>query len=345
MSPAIVTLDFEPDKEYRLSFNTFGASVITTYLKGDLAPYAELIDPAQGGTPRGFEVILRIPADITPPGPRQLLVGAIEAAPEGSTVGARAAYQSPVNLFVPYPGIYLETRFYAPTVNVDEPVNFTVIILNRGRDTVKRLMTNILVIDDVTNETVAILDSMPTTLNGSEEKAIRLGWETVGHKPGPYRAEAVISYDGQTLKQSETFRVGTQYLRISNFTREVTAGTINPFDILVQSEWNSPFAEVYGEVTLNGSTFKTPSIDVQPWTQSTMSGYWDATHVLPGVYDAEVVVHYGSTFSRLTGPVTVVDRTVIETPSSIGFAGRVVFAFVLFAAAILFLFLRRRAKK
>ncbi len=343
ISPAKVELEFEPGKEYNLGFSTIGAEIITTYLKGDLAPYAELVDAAQGTGPRGFDVILRIPADIEPPGQRMLLVGAIEEPPVGSTVAARAAIQAPVYLFVPYPGVYLETRFFAPTVNVDEPVNFTVVVTNRGRDATT-ILTTIVVIDENTNKTVALLDAPPTTIGGSEEKNVLLGWDTRGQKAGPYRAELSISYDGQLLKRSETFRIGTQYIKIVDFTREASVGVINPFEVFVQSEWNTPFKDIYVEVNINGTTFKTPSIDLAPWTSNTLTGYWDATQLSAGTYPANVVVHYGDTFSTLSGPVALVERTVIEAPSAFGLTSRITFAVILVVLAFFLITIRRKKR-
>ncbi|MBI4150511.1 hypothetical protein HY492_00115 [Candidatus Woesearchaeota archaeon] len=343
ISPAKVELTFEPNKEYRLSFSTSGAETITTYLKGDLAPYAELQDAAQGTGPRGFDVVLRIPEDISPPGQRILLVGAIENPPEGSTVAARAAIQAPVSLFVPYPGVYLETRFSAPTVNVDEPVNFSVYVINRGRDTTT-FTTTIVVIDESTNQTVALLDAAPTTITGSEETYVKLGWDTQGQKPGPYRAELTLSYAGQTLKRSETFRIGTQFIRITDFTRDATVGVINPFEVKVQSEWNTAFKDIFAEVTINGTTFKTPTIDLGPWNNGVLQGYWDATRLSAGTYPVDVVVRYGDTFSTLSGEVLLADRTVIEAPASFGWAGRAVFAVILVLLAFFLIAMRRRKK-
>jgi hypothetical protein len=343
MSPAKIELAFEPNKEYHLGFSTSGAETITTYLKGDLAPYAELIDAAQGTGPRGFDVLLRIPADISPPGRRTLLVGAIENPPEGSTVGARAAIQAPVYIYVPYPGVYLETRFFAPTVNVDEPVNFTVMVTNRGRDGTT-ISTAIVIVDEATNKTVAFLDAPVTTIEGSEEKYVLLGWDTHGQKPGPYRAEMTLTYEGKTLKNVESFRIGTQFVRILEFTHEASVGVINPFEIKVQSEWNTPFSGVYADVNINGTTFKTPSQSLGPWAATTLIGYWDATKLVAGTYPAEVTIYYGDTYSRLTGNVLLKEPTVIEAPSSFGWTGRVVFAVILVALALFLIAMRRKKK-
>ncbi|MEK6848948.1 MAG: hypothetical protein AABY01_00060 [Nanoarchaeota archaeon] len=346
ISPAIINLDYEPNHEYTLDFLTSGADIITTYVRGDLAPYAELIDPAQGTGARSFQVILRIPADLDPPGKRTLLVGAIEEPPDGAMVGGRAAIQAPVTLYVPYPGVYLETAFNAPTVNVNEPLPFTIHITNRGRDAVAHLTQSVTVIDADTNETVAFLEATPTTLAGiNTELRTALVWNTTGRHAGTYFAEALIGYDGQSLKRTADFRIGNQFVRIINFTREATARTINPFEIKIQSEWNSQFDDIYGEVTLNGTTFKTSPVSLEPWKQVSLLGYWDASQLEPGIYNAHVLIKYGATFSTLDGDVALVDRTVVESPASFGLSIRAGFAVGLLLIAIFIIIIRRRKQK
>lgn len=344
LSPAMVDLDYAPNHEYTLDFFTTGAESIETYVRGDLAPYAEIIDTKQGEGPRNFQVILRIPADINPPGKRTLLVGVIEAPPDGAMVGGRAAYQTPVTLYVPYPGVYLETDFNAPTVNVNEPVNFGVTIINRGLDTIEHLTTSVLVLDAVTNETVTLLDAEPSSLDGQGEKHIVIPWDTTGRPAGPYTAQLLIGYDGQSIKRSQDFRIGSQFIRVLNFTHEATARTINPFEIMVQSQWNSPFDGIYGEVTINGTTFRTPPASLEPWKTKSLLGYWDATRLDQGTYDVTVKVFYGGTFSQLDGTIDVVDRTVVESPAAIGIGIRVGIAVLLIAIAFIIVFVRRKKK-
>lgn len=344
LSPALVDLDYAPNHEYTLDFFTTGAESIETYVRGDLAPYAEIIDTKQGEGPRNFQVILRIPADINPPGKRTLLVGVIEAPPEGAMVGGRAAYQAPVTIHVPYPGVYLETDFSAPTVNVNEPVNFGITITNRGRDSVEHLTTSVLVLDAVTNETVVLLDGEPVRLDGQSNTHIIIPWDTTGKPAGPYTAELLIGYDGQSLKHTKDFRIGSQFIKILNFTREVTARTINPFEIKIESQWNSPFDGIYGEITINGTTFRTPPGSLEPWKTQTLLAYWDATRIEPGTLDATVKVFYGGTFSQLDGTVTVVDRTVVESPAAIGMSLRVGIAVLLITVALFIILVRRKKK-
>lgn len=344
ITPAKIVLEYRPI-EYSLDFSVLNADAIDTYVAGDLAQYAEIIDPAPGTGPRQFRVILRLPENLEPPGKRVLFVGAIEHAPEGATVGGRAAIQAPVYVFVPYPGIYLEPELIAPSVNENEPVNMTLSIVNRGRDPVPVLNAHVLVIDDVTNKTLATLTADPVRIEGNRGKDIRFDWDSRGNRPGPYRAKAVMRYDDQIIEREAGFRIGTQIVRIINFTQEILAGSINPFEVTVKSEWNSPFGSVYADITIKDQTFKTPYVSLAPWQLGTLVGYWDATAVTPGTYDADIVLHYGDLTARVNGPVKVVTKTAEESPQSFGSGWiRMTLALLVAVAALIF-FVRRRKRE
>jgi len=340
ISPAIQTIEYVPEKEFLLSYNAIGAESIETYLRGDLAQYAEIIDPAQGSGPRTFQVRLKIPADAAP-GPRQLLVGVIEQPPEGAMVGGRAAYQSPVLVFVPYPGVHLEGTLFAHDININDTERVKLEVINRGTQSVP--ITASIEIFDAQGASVGRQDFELLTLAGSAGKDFRYDWDSAGHAPGPYFVKAQVISPSGVLERESSFSVGSLQLRILGFTKNGTVGMINPFTIDVKSDWNSPLASVYADVTLNDSTFKTPTIDMQPSEQATLKGYWDLTGAAVGVYDADIKVYYGGALSRATGQVSAIDKLAENASSGITGA-RIAIAGALLLIAILILVLRRRKK-
>ena len=340
ISPPIKTLEYDPSGEYTVSFSASGASSIETYVRGNLAPYAEIIDSDPGGGPRTFTVKLRLPPDIEPPGKRTLLVGVIEGHRDGQISG-RAAYNAPVIINIPYPGIYLEMDFRAPTVNLNEPVNFTVSLRNRGRDSISRMRTTIFISEEADKQ-IATLTADPVDFPGTHAMDFRLGWDTQGAKAGSYSAKAVVQYGDTVIERETSFRIGVQTISILNFTTDITSDKINPFDITIQSEWNSPFTSVYVDVIVGDDKFKTPSIDLQPWKGGLLRGYLDAAGLGPGEYPVTVVVNYGDTFTRATGVVNVIKQvSTVEQPIGFGFGGRVVLALFLAVVAMIIVYWRR----
>lgn len=348
ISPAIKTLEYKPGATYMLEFRALGANTIDVYTRGDLAQYAEIIDSDPGGGPRSFRVQLILPDKLEPPGKRTLLVGVIESAPEASQIGARAAYQAPVFIFVPYPGIYLEMEFAAPSVNVNESVNFSIVLKNRGTDTVPAVKPTIQ-ISDSNRVPMTVLDAPAIKIPGSSEGIFRIGWDTRGYKAGPYFANVTVRYGQNTMSRELPFRIGVQILTILNHTTEAKAGKINPFDIFVRSEWNSAFDSVFGTVTIGDQSFNTPTINLEPFRDGMLRGYWDATRVKPGIYDAEITVSYSDTHAFTTGKITVAEAEV-ESPTGaitggFGIGARVAVALVLAVIAGVIIYIRRRREQ
>jgi hypothetical protein len=345
LSPAILTLDYKTSGEYPLTFHALGAEHMDTYVKGDLASYAEIIDPYPHGGPRDFQVIIRLPKDIDPPGKRTLLVGVLEQPPNGAMVGARAAYQAPVFIYVPYPGVYLDVTLTAPSVNENETVPFRLDVINHGRDPAVGVTASLSIIDGATNATLLSLDSQTAGIKGQGENVFVWDWTTVGRTPGPYLARSVVSYGGKDIERIEPFRIGTQQLRILNFTRSARPGLIAPFTVTVKSEWNSPFAGVYADISINDTKIRTPALDLAPWETQTLTGYWDLNGASPGDYKADIKVPYGNTYAFATGTVTVSTDAPESASWIAGMGIRLAIAGLLAVAALLFLALGRRREK
>jgi hypothetical protein len=338
ISPAILQLDYAPGKTYVIPFMTYDAAHISIYLRGDLAGYATIDDPKGNGTgPRSFTVALTLPADLMPAGPRRLLVGVIEEPPPGAMIGGRAAYQAPVDVFVPYPGIYLDANLVASSVNINETEPFNFQVINRGRELIV-LKASITVFDD-SNATVGKYASDETVLNSSEEHDFLFNWDTTGNKAGPYHAAGIVTYDGGSLERDAGFTIGQQQLRITGFTRMAVRGGIIPFAVNITSEWNSPFTGVYADVNINGTTFRTPSVDLDPAQSATLTGYWDLTVASLGTYHADIRVPYGTTSAHASGDVIVTDK---ESGFSISVAQLTIIIGLLFVLVLLILLLRRR---
>jgi hypothetical protein len=342
ITPSKITMGFQPNSIHTFKFTALYAPRIDLYTRGDLAEYAEIIDPNPNGGPREFQVVLKLPGELEP-GRRTLLVGVIEHAPEGATIGGRAAYQAPIYVEVPYPGVFIKSNLLAPNVNVGEPVDFVVKLENKGYDIVQSLNIKIDVSDALGNHLETI--THPTTqIGGVSERQYDLQWKALGMPAGAYVAKATIDYDGEIIELERNFNIGTQVIDIINFTKTAQAGKINPFEVLITSGWNSPFDNVYGQIDINDKKFKTPGISLGPWRNGTLLGYWDATSIEAGTYDVEVVVHYGESISRSTGIIKAAEQTVEvkESPAPVKLGSRGMLALILLVVAIMFVVYRRR---
>src|SRR3989344_2922683 len=114
---------------------------------------------------------------------------------------------------------------------------------------------------------------------------------------------------GEVIKVNKTFRVGSLFVNITNFTHVVTKGKIQKFYVGVESLWNGDLNEVYADVNISNSSysydFRTPSITLKAWTSDVLTGFLD-TEGLEGRYDTRVVLNYANQKTNVLGSLLVV---------------------------------------
>ena len=127
ISPSSIKIDFQPNYEETFTFRTERSENIGVYIEGDLAEYVtvEEDDIAKDGT---FVIKVKLPAEIETPGKNLVFVGLIEKGKGGGTVAGVASIRTPINIKVPYPGIYAAIGFNVHDLNINETANFVVTI-------------------------------------------------------------------------------------------------------------------------------------------------------------------------------------------------------------------------
>jgi len=313
ISPPIITLDFSPNAEYTFVFTIDRAEKIGSYLAGDLAQYATIDDPNQDGGPRLITVHLKLPERIEKPGKHVLLVGAKElpTSPIGG-VGGVAAIQAAIEVKVPYPGLYVEMELIAPNVNLGETVNFIVKVNNLGTDNINSARAVIDVYDEYSK--IKTINTDEKSIASKTIAELYADMPTNAMKAGSYKAIATLYYDGETKTAEKDFNIGTLYVAINNFTKELEQDKINKFDIDIESRWNNKLGNVYGEVTINGVNVKTPSYELNPWEKKNITTYYDTTGITLGEYDATIILYYEDKTTTEGGKVYVVEE--IKKPTS-----------------------------
>ena len=98
--------------------------------------------------------------------------------------------------------------------------------------------------------------------------------ETKDVKPGWYNAFANIFFDGSNTTVGDDFRIGALKVDIGHYTQELKADSLNKFEMDIQSNWNAPLTEVYGEVDWNGKKEKTPNIDLPRFGGGTLTTHY-----------------------------------------------------------------------
>ena len=309
ISPAIQYVDFKPGLELEYSFNIYAdpKQTIELYSEGEFSDLVRF-DKTKLDGGGGFTVKLKLPQEIEIPGKHTLLIGAKEMVDaESGAIGASVIVRAPIIVRVPYPGKYAEIGFTTNNANVGEPVKFEVSVASMGKEPILAT-TNI----DIYSEKKKIETlNLGTKLieNQKSDVFIKL-LDTSNYNPGDYNATAIVNYQDGAAEKSSVFRIGQLFVNMTNYTDELIKGGIKLFEINVESLWNDPIDNVYGEVYViknNASltNFLTPSVNLQGWEKKMLEGYIDTDVLEIGEYELNISINYGEKATMNKGKLRI----------------------------------------
>ncbi len=292
---------------FAVSDYSYDASISVEDDWAEYVTLSEITSPSPGK--KEFTATLSPPREPDTPGLHQVFIGANDiVSPTGGTVGAVANVRKQISFKVLFPYKFLTAELMAPDVNIGEPVHFQLMVASGTLQTIRSVRGTI----EITDAAGALLATIPTdsvTLGLGEKKVLTGTFSTAGLKPATYYAKATVTYDGNVTAAEDSFRVGTLAVHIINHTTQVEAGTITPFIIQVESGWNDPIENVYGEVYVDQqSVMKTPTTTLAPWEEQNLTGYFDAAGWEPGEHNSTVIVHFGDKSTLRMGQLTVTER-------------------------------------
>ncbi len=346
ISPSITEINFVENGVYHLDYRAFSDKPnqrIILYAKDDFAQYTtfEKTSLVGGGS---FGVTINFPGSMDKPGVHNLHIYAAEEISQRSFIGTSVAVGAVVHIFVPYPGKYIEPHLNIPSANVGDKIPVELQVINRGTENLT--VTPDIIFYDSSGKKVdeMIFDSVP--INRGELEYFRRYLDSEGLSPDVYTARAIIDYNGNKQEINSTFKVGNLTVSVVNFTGNVTADEINKFTVRVKSNWNGEIRGVYADVKiwLNESTdmaFKIPSVDLAPWEEKDIQGYFDAEGLSPGKYKIGIILAYAGQTSYSSGEITVVGKGIDKMWFIV--IGGIVVALVL-AIAVTYLLFRNKKK-
>mgnify|MGYP001605524130 FL=1 len=338
IGPAKIELEFAPNARHEFRFVVSSDNPennIDIYFDGELAQYATADKQFLIG---GGEVIiiLTLPAYLERPGNNNLFVRAKESAPTGEFLGAQIDIGAVVKVFVPYPGIYPILAMDIPDGNVGEKISVRLKVENKGSEA---LAINRVFVDIISKgEIVHKINFASVGIPPSGEKEFSDFFDTSDFRPGDYVAIATLDA-GETWTINDTFRVGSLFFNVTNFTQSVSAKGIQKVFIDVESLWNNPLSGIYADVFIGDGlttnvSFRTASVDFLGWEKKTLEGYLD-TSGLKGDYPIEIVLHYSDKTNTVKG-------TIVIVPSNIYLIILAVLGVVVLIIVVVFLYLRHR---
>ena len=306
---------FVPDSVYEFSYNLVAGYVendYNVYATQDLAQYVVFEKTRFEDVPAGsiipFSGRVKFPSSLEPPGWHivYICVGE-ECAGEGTMCG-RAAACAGLNFMVLYPGINPVVSIFAPNVNRDKIMNFTVSVNNLGKDDISSCSGTIGIFNlEGTKVGAAQLESRP--VKSTETVPLIAPFDTVGILPGNHTVVADIVCDG-TMKQANTsFRIGNLDVKIVDYTKELTAGSIKRFVTKVESIWNDPL-DVYAEITVYDGInpplkVKTANMRLAPWQMTDLEAFIDTSSLEAKDYKVKIEAFFAEKSVVLDGTVKI----------------------------------------
>jgi len=273
-------------------------------------------------------------------------------------MGGRSAVRMPILVEVPYPGKYLVLTLNKPSVKVNEPLNFEITAVNKGKE--------------------HIVSAKPTIdtyyLNGTFIKSFELPAKPVDAlskvvfnkewnpypllKEGEYKWNATIVYDEKIVSKRSDFRIGILNFLITDYKKQFIERRVNPLFIQVKSMWTNTIKDVYADIRVyakggrNTSIdyIKTPVFDFRPWEEKNLtSTYWDTKSFPKGFYNATITLYYAgkTTVEDVVLEIIAPPPPVKEKPKFLIFSATniLIFILIIIIAFNIMLFMKLKKKK
>ena len=295
VSPAFYEVEFKPNLKQVFHFEFFSDNPdeeLVVYAEGDLAKYAELSTDRIKGS-GGVNVLLQLPEEIDLPGTQRIYIGTTPApADPEEEFKIVANVRGVIKVAVPYPGYYATLEFRTENANVGKPIKFYLRVSSLGKESIIA-ESNIEIYDSrgIKIETLYVGNDL---IDPGKVKDYEIKLDTTTYKAGDYKTIAVVRYIDQTIKAEATFRLGELFVDVTNYTKEFERDKINKFDIHVESFWNDPIENLFAKVIIQNTNieFSTPSIKIDPWTKSTLTGFLDTAEIKEDRFFGNITLHY-----------------------------------------------------
>jgi len=285
---------------------------------GALAEYLTFKDSEFTLKPRErkcTEFNLKLPRSLDTYGPHKIKLTARQVTKQGEgAIRTIVAVNTRLGVFVPYPEKYVSVSVKAKDVNENEPVQFQLLATNLGQKDVDAVSARLDIFgaDDYSNF-VTSLYTDTKSIKSTEKETFYSTFNTHGLKPGNYKTDVTLYYDGETSEKEKRFKIGTLNIRITNHTAVLEAGKINPFDVIVESRWNNEIPKIYARIELDGiKPATTPTFSLSAWKVKSLLGYVDLSEQEPGILDGKITVFYMNQTKIEEITVEVVEEIMIE---------------------------------
>ncbi|MEK6811471.1 MAG: hypothetical protein AABX96_03110 [Nanoarchaeota archaeon] len=315
ISPALKNIDFYPGAEVNITYTALSddpEKVLDVSMGGDFAQYAtSSVSTVKGTT--SFLITLKFPMSAEP-GNHYLSVSLSERPSESEFIGTAVQIGGILTVIVPYPGLYGELKLSLPDGNVNDQIPVELRVINRG-DQILHL--KYISIDFISSGgyVARTLNFTPVDISSPGDRYFRKYLDAKGLDAGNYLGVARVSYGDVVREVNQSFRIGSLFVNITNYTDSIVSGGIQKFYVSLENLWNSPNYGVYVDVNISNNIgehyfFRTPSVDLNPWEKKTVESYFDTENLL-GIYKVILNASYGGKSTAVYGSLLVSKKSNI----------------------------------
>lgn len=339
LSPSKKYFNYVPGEEIIVKYHIFEDNPerkLDISVEGDLKDYVHLSkNELTGGG--DVTVTIGLPESVGEmPGDNDISIVVKQQPFESQFIGTAIELSSTITIFVPYPGKYIQAVLQVPNGNVDDEIPIELKLTNRGKS---EAGVSSRVDIKTEGENKGSVNFSPFILAVNEEKTLQGVLNTQGYRPGDYLADAFVNYGDGVSNVNQTFRIGSLFVNVTDFSDELSQGGIQKFLIDVQSLWNSDIDDVYADVNISNEVesfvFRTPSIPLNAWSEGTLEGFLD-TSDMSGEYETEITLNYLGSKSLTSGILSIKKSSMIIVIIVIG---------VILAVILLLALIRRKRKR
>jgi hypothetical protein len=311
VAPAKVGINFEANLEKEIILRIFNEQnkdfKAVVYARGELAEYLNvdntLISVKADQSEVEFKFKINLPDKFDKPGVHEAEIVIMEFEDEFATneenvaVTALAAVVSKLQVRVPYPGKYAESRVHIESAMIGENVVFIIPIFNFGKENIENARARVEIFGP-TYEKLGEFYTNDISINARGEGKVRGSWKA-DVNAGIYHAVVTIEYDGKKERIETNFEVGNKYVNIKEVNvADFNLGEVAKFDIVIENMWNQLLKDVYGELIVldkegtEYTRFKTATIDLEPYGSGLLEAYWSTKNIPIGQYDLDLTIFY-----------------------------------------------------
>ena len=309
VTPARTTMGFAPGMSKTVSFSIINSEhkdmQLAIFVQGELNQSVQIgenqLSMSSTDDSKQLNYTITLPSSLSP-GQHTADIVVLElpqrAAGTGAFVGSAVAVVTQLVVNVPYPGKYASADLNIIPDAAGGDTTFVIPVVNLGKLDLANVQANIDIFDS-SGKKVDSFNTADVAIQSGQRSDIVTKWHS-NAPPGKYKAVATLVYDGNTLSLEREFDLGSAALKVVGIdVNNFKLGDIAKLDMKVDNSWSEPVLGVYTQTQVFDSSnqvmadFKSPTYDLKPESNTTMTSYWDTSGVGVGTYQTKLSLIYG----------------------------------------------------